>query len=255
VEEEKPLEEEVKDDRQKEIDERKKNQQQNTQISVAEKAQKRREEAQKRREEREAQRQQLASSAQLALITGGANASGEAVTDVLGDATSNLNLDDALKNTSGISIAQNSGSKTRIVQGSRQSGSGNVDDLVSDIGGMSSTSLSSRKLDIDFGEVDLGSAAATKSGRSNEELNTKLREIKPAVENCFKQEKRLNPNLKGSLKVVFSVNARGQVRSVNISENSLKNSKVEDCIKQKFRTLRFPAAKDEITATTRYLFE
>ena len=232
------------------------NKQENKRESAAEKAQRRRAEAQARRAQREALRQQVSNSAQLALITGGADAGGEAVADILGDANSNINLDEALQGTSGIAVASNADARTRAVAGTRAGGAADVNDLVSGVSGVSSTSLDGRRSGIDFGEVSLSAGAASTAGRKPSEVSSKIQSIKAAVDNCYKKEKRINPGLKGIVEVSFDINKRGQVRNIRFPTNTLNNTKVTRCIQTKYRSLRFAGAKDDVKGVkVKYIFQ
>lgn len=245
-EEEEPTEEEQKlEDRKKEIEDRKKEKPANKQESAADRAKRRREEANKRRAQQAAARQKIQNSAQLALITGGASSSGEAVADVLGNANSNIDLDKALSGTDGIAQATSSSARTRAIAGSRAAGQQNVSDLVSGVSGVSSTALGGRSSGIGFGEVELDEGGSGASGRSKDAVSSKLNSIKKAVENCFKKEKRVNPNLKGTVKVKFDITKRGQTRNIKFVINTVNNTKVTRCIQSKFRTLRFGSAKND----------
>lgn len=249
VEEEKPEEEiseEIQEKRQEDIKKRQENKQENKRESAAEKAARRRAEAQERRAQRDALREKVSNSAQLALITGGADAGGEAVADVLGDANSNIDLDKALQGTDGIAVAQSSDARTRAVEGSRAGGAADINDLVSGVSGVSSTSLGGRRAGIDFGDVSLDEGAAASAGRSKSEVSGKINSIQKAVENCYKKEKRINPGLKGVIEVSFDINKRGQVRSIKFTTNTLNNSSVERCIQTKYRSLRFAGATNDV---------
>ena len=126
----------------------------------------------------------------------------------------------------------------------------------SGVSGVSSTSLGGRRSGIDFGEVSLSDGAAAKAGRKKSEVNSKLNSISKAVDNCYKKEKRINPGLKGIVEVSFDINKRGQVRSIRFTTNTLNNSKVTRCIQQKYRSLRFDPAKNDVKGVKmKYIFQ
>lgn len=248
-------EEEKQEDRKEEIKKRqetKKNEKESVQDRIA----RRRAEADKRRQQRAAARQRVANSAQLALITGGASSTGEGVTDILGNNSSNIDLDKALTGTDGIAVARNAGARTRAIQGSRNADGVDVSQLTEGVSGVGSTELGSRQSDIGFGELGLNDRSAQSAGRKPSEVSAKIKGIQAAVQNCFRKEKRLNPSLKGTIKVSFNITARGQVRSVKFPTNTLRNTKVTRCISTQFRRLRFDAAKRDVrNVTATYIFQ
>jgi outer membrane biosynthesis protein TonB len=248
------LEEKV-EERKKEIEERKQEKPANKKESAADKIARRRAEADKRRQARSQARAKIQNSAQLALITGGASSSGEAVADVLGDANSDINLDQALSGTDGIAVASSTSARTRAIAGSRAAGQQDVSDLVSGVEGIQSTALDGRSSGIGFGDVELDEGGAGASGRSKDAVNAKLKSIQKAVQNCYRIEKRVNPNLKGTVKVQFDITTRGQVRNIRTPVNTVNSSKVTSCIQSKFRTLRFSSAKNNAkNVTITYIF-
>ena len=60
---------------------------------------------------------------------------------------------------------------------------------------------------------------------------------------CFLRQVQKNPKLNGTVKVKFTIGKSGSVAKASISKSSVGNKSVENCIKQRVRTLRFPAPK------------
>jgi outer membrane biosynthesis protein TonB len=239
VEEEVPKEDsEQSADREERIKESQQKPKEQRQVSAQDRRDQRAALAASRRNRRDAERQKVASSAQLALITGGAGSSGEAVADVLGQASNtNVDLDAALKSGAGIAVAQSSGARTRSTAGARAAGGDGVDGLVSGISGVSSTSLGERRGSIDFAEVELAERSSDAS-RSRSVIQAELSKIEKAVENCFKKAKRLNPQLKGFVKVSFIIAANGSIKKVQITQDTIKDRSVSSCVTTSVRRIR-----------------
>ena len=244
--EEVPEETSDNSEREERVKEAQKKPKEQRQISAQERRQQRAALAAARRARRNAERQKVANSAQLALITGGAGSSGEAVADVLGQASNtNVDLDAALKSGAGIAVAKSSGARTRAVAGARAAGGDGVDGLVSGISGVSSTSLGERRGSIDFAQVELAERSSDAS-RSRSVIQAELSKIEKAVENCFKKAKRLNPQLKGFVKVSFIIAKNGSVKKVRITQDTIKDRKVSRCVTTSVRRIRrFQRAKKD----------
>ena len=59
---------------------------------------------------------------------------------------------------------------------------------------------------------------------------------------CYEIAASRDPTLKGNVGVNFSISPGGSVASVNISNSSLSNPRVEGCVTRTFNHLSFPTA-------------
>jgi hypothetical protein len=63
------------------------------------------------------------------------------------------------------------------------------------------------------------------------------------IKYCYSQELTRNPNLAGKVSVKFTISPKGYVTQAAVSESSLNNAVVEQCIIQKIHTWKFPEPK------------
>jgi outer membrane biosynthesis protein TonB len=63
------------------------------------------------------------------------------------------------------------------------------------------------------------------------------------IKYCYSQELTRNPNLAGKVSVKFTISPKGFVTQATVSETSLNNAIVEQCIIQKIHTWKFPEPK------------
>ncbi|HES59146.1 MAG TPA: TonB family protein, partial [Caldithrix sp.] len=71
------------------------------------------------------------------------------------------------------------------------------------------------------------------------------------------REVRLNPNLKGSVTVQFTIRADGKVDRARISDSTLRNKNAETCILRRVQSWRFKkidAKEGEVTFSQKYIF-
>ncbi len=201
--------------------------------SAKEVAEARRAAAAERSAARRQMEQQVAGTGVLGVLSaGGGGGSGDAVADVLGDAgggTGDLNA--ILSSVGGLATASSAGQKSRLGSrggGGRVTGSADVNELLSGVGSAGSANIGRK------GSISMALDAARVSGkgsksanRSGEELSRVINSHNDAVEYCYKREAKLNPNLKGDVLVEFVVGYNGRVKNVRITQSSLRNKKVE----------------------------
>ncbi len=66
-------------------------------------------------------------------------------------------------------------------------------------------------------------------------------ENKGQIRYCYEHELQKNVELQGVVRVKFVIGATGRVAVVLVTETTLGNPRVEECIKQKISTWVFPA--------------
>lgn len=233
--------------------------------SAAERRDQARRSAARRAADRSQMAQQVAGTGILGeLSAGGSSGSGDAVYDVLGESGAGGlgDLDQVLSGVGGLESA--SSSSRRSVLGERAGGGGRagragIDDLIgSGVGQSGSVSISRNANFAIKGVEGSVSGKGTKStARSQDAIGRVVGSHADAIENCYKKESRLNPNLKGSVTAQFTISAQGRVTQVRVVDSSMKNRNVETCISRRIRSWRFDRidAKDgDVTARYKWIF-
>ncbi len=220
--------------------------------------------ASQRSAQRAAMEQSVAGTGILAeLSAGGGEGSGSAVYDVLGDqgAGGVGNLDQVLGGVSGLQSAS-SGSR-RSVLGARSTGGGagaaGIDDLIEGGAGQSgSVSIKRRgKFSIKIDKGSVSGKGSKSANRSADAIGSVVNKHADAIENCYKKEARINPNLKGSISMQFTILPNGKVSNVRVINSTLRNKKVESCVQRRVRSWRFSTIdkkEGNVTFRQKYIF-
>lgn len=231
--------------------------------SAKERAAARRAAASQRSSARRKMEQAVAGSGVLGVLSGGSDAGGgSGVYDVLGDAAagSGGDLDQILSNVGGLAEASASNRRTRVGSrgGGRTTGSADINDLIEGVSGVGSSSIGRKgaiSLALDDARVSgKGSRAANRSGDA---ITGVINSHNAAIENCYKREAKLNPNLKGDILVEFIIGSNGKVKGSRILRSSLRNKKVENCIRSRVRSWRFKpidGREGDVTVRQKYIF-
>jgi len=232
--------------------------------SAADRRAARRAAASQRSAQRAAMEQSVAGTGILAeLSAGGGQGSGAAVYDVLGDqgAGGVGNLDQVLGGVSGLQSAS-SGSR-RSVLGARSTGGGagaaGIDDLIEGgVGQSGSVSIKRRgKFSIKMDKGSVSGKGSKSANRSADAIGSVVNKHADAIENCYKKEARINPNLKGSVSMQFTILPNGKVSNVRVLKSTLRNKKVESCVQRRIRSWRFPTIdkkEGNVTFRQKYIF-
>lgn len=199
------------------------------------------------------------------LSAAGSGASGDAVYDVLGEsADAGIgDLDKAL--ASGVGGLQSaSSSNRRSVLGERAgkgggAGRAGIDDLIGSGAGQSGSVNISRSGNFNIKAVkgSVSGRGSKSANRSSDALAKIVLTHTSSIENCYKREARLNPNLRGSVKAQFTISPDGKVVRARIVKTTLKNRKVENCITKRIKRWRFAKInpKDgDVTALYSWVF-
>lgn len=179
------------------------------------------------------------------LAAGGSGGSGEAVDDIISGSEGGFgNLDDVLKQSGGLQTGTASSRRSRL--GARKMGSGpggtaGIDDLIQGgVGASSSKSIARRgKFSIKMEKGSVAGKGSKATARSADAIGRVVNDHQDAIISCYKKEARLNPSLKGSVTVVFTIRANGRVSNIRIEKSTLKNRSAENCIKRRIRSWRF----------------
>lgn len=229
--------------------------------SAAERRAQQREAARNRASARSEMQQQVAGTGILAeLSAGGSGGSGDAVYDVLGETgNSGLgNLDDVLSGVGGLQSASSSNRRSSLGEragAGGRSGRAGIDDLISTGTGQSASVNINRSANFAIKGVEgsLSGKGTKSTARSQDAIGRVVGRHADAVESCYKRESRINPNLKGSVTAQFTIRTDGRVAGVKIVDSSLHNRNVENCMTKRIRSWRFDKIdRKEGDVTARY---
>ncbi len=229
--------------------------------SAAERRDAARADARRRASARDRMQQQVAGTGVLGeLSAGGGGGSGDAVYDVLGESGSGAlgDLDQVLSGVGGLESASSSSRRSSLGErkgSGGRSGTAGIDDLIgSGVGQSGSVSINRNAgFAIKGVEGSVSGKGTKSSARSQDAIGRVVGKHSDAIENCYKKESRINPNLKGSITVQFTISPQGRVTQVRIVKATLKSRNVENCISRRIKSWRFdPIDKKDGPVTARY---
>jgi len=116
-----------------------------------------------------------------------------------------------------------------------------------------------------FGEVKLagslgaealpvGSAAAVTQGLDRDQISAVIARNHGQIRFCYEQGLLQDASLAGRVTVDFTIGANGLVKAASISQSTLKNSSVEECIVQSLRSWKFPLPDGGVDVKVLYPF-
>ncbi len=82
-----------------------------------------------------------------------------------------------------------------------------------------------------------------------------VRQHRNEIRYCYEKQLQKNPKLSGEVKVKFIISGTGSVMSAVVSDSTLKNSKVQQCMTKKIRRWVFPEPKGGGTVIVNYPFK
>ena len=216
--------------------------------SAAERRAMRRAAARQRGQQRSSMEQAVAGTGVLAeLSAGGGGGTGDAVYDVIGESGGGGvgDLEKVLGSVGGLQTASSSTRRSQL--GARSSGGAGqgavgIDNLIEGGGVGASGAVSIKKrgsFAIKVGKGSVSGKASRSTARSADAISRVMNKHLEAINNCYKKELRINPGLKGSISVRFTIAPDGKVRQVRITNSSLRNKKVESCISRVIKRWRF----------------
>ncbi len=209
-----------------------------------------------RRQSRETISREVSNKGLLGLLTGSGSAvQGEAVSSLFSGSGGGVGVGDDLDQV----LAEAGGLKTQGVSGLGSGGGGGggsgegggggevrggrsgeqatIDDLVSDLGTVSSQSLTRR------GEIQVEAEAPAEiegegrrsTYRSLDAISEVMYSHLSAITYCYERELRKIPDLKGMVSVRITVSPDGSVKSADIISSTLNNESVHRCILARIR--------------------
>jgi TonB family protein len=190
--------------------------------------------------------QEAAQSAE-ALIVGALSAeAGGALADVLAGGAVTGNAQDILSQAAGVGVAQSaSGGALRTRSGGGSSGQLGLGSL-SRRGGADTTAgrgegtaVAERAIRAKTPEVgaggDIGGSGEFDSALVVSMIKTRIGAIKA----CYERELKANPTLAGKITIQFTIEERGNVSSVKVTENSIGSDAVGTCVANAIQRFRF----------------
>jgi len=234
--------------------------------SAADRERARREQAKQRGSRRNQMDQAVAGTGVLGeLSAGGGGGTGDAVYDAFGDegySSGVGDLNQVLGSVSGLQSASSSSRRSRFgarSSGGSGTGAAGIDDLIEGgVGPAGSVSIArSGGFTLKMEKASITGRGSRASDRSQDAISLVVNQHAEAIENCYKREVRLNPNLKGSVTVQFTIRPDGKVDRARISDSTLRNKNAETCILRRVQSWRFKAinSKDgEVTFRQKYIF-
>lgn len=180
--------------------------------------------------------------------------SGGLIADILGTGAGiGGDLDEALANVSGVSVATGAdalGMRKGVAGGG---GTADVGDMRTGGGGRVGTGtrrtpritgrIRAGRPEIDEGTVDRGS------------ISRFIRARLKSVTSCYEAELKRNPTLKGKLLIRIVINTRGMVGGISIEQDTLRSPAVVNCVRNRIRPWRFPVKpENDVTITVPFIF-
>jgi TonB family protein len=184
---------------------------------------------------------------------------GEGVVDVLGGVGAGGigDLNTALS-AGGLTVASSRGQRTVAGRGTgRAAGAGGIDELVSGVAAGQSKSLGRSGAIKIAGPAEIVGQARGAANRNPDAISEVVNSKQEAVNFCYQQEVRINPDLKGDVAVTFTIKANGKVDNPRIKSSTLNNAKVERCIIDRVRRWEFSPIdpkQGDVTITQKYIF-
>lgn len=187
---------------------------------------------------------------------------GDAVYDVGDGSEGGMgDLDAVLNNVSGLATVSSSERTSRL--GARTGkgsvkGRAGVDDLLTgSVGPAEAVSLETQGDFAIAAPEDISGDAAASGGRSADDISRVMNQHKDAVIDCYRKEARLDPSLKGSVRIKFTITPTGRVVQPAIINSTIRNRNIEQCILRRIRRWRFPRIagdKGNVTVKQNFIF-
>lgn len=96
--------------------------------------------------------------------------------------------------------------------------------------------------------------SVVEGGLDREVIAAVIREHLGQIRYCYERQLAASPDLYGKLKVRFTIDANGEVDSQSVSQTTLKNNMIEDCILRRLATWKFPKPKGGTKVIVSYPF-
>jgi hypothetical protein len=92
--------------------------------------------------------------------------------------------------------------------------------------------------------VDIGGGEGDFDGLTKEQVMKVILARKTMFQACFEKELQRLPNLSGTIKISWRIDAGGAVTSAKLASSTMGNASVESCLVRRVKDLKFPASAD-----------
>jgi TonB family protein len=212
--------------------------------------------------ERTARIAQEAAQAAEALIVGAlSSAAGGALADVLAGGAVTGNAEDILSQAAGVGVAQTGSGGTLRTRSGGGTGSGEQGlGALARAGGQETTAgkseggaVAERAIK---GKLDLGTGGDI-GGSGDFDASLVVKMIKArigAIRACYERELKRNPTLAGKVTIQFTIEQRGNVTGVKVTDNTTGDTAVGQCVANAVQNFRFNPGPDGGSVTFSYPF-
>lgn len=205
--------------------------------------------------------QEAAQAAESLIVGALSSAAGGALSDVLAGGAVTGNAEDILSQAAGVGVATTASGGTLRTRSGGSTGSGQQGlGALSRKGGEETTARKSeggavaeRKI---RGKLDVGSGGDI-GGSGDFDASLVVKMIKArigAIRACYERELKRNPTLAGKVTIQFTIEERGNVSGVKVTENSTGDSAVGQCVANAIQRFRFVPGPDGGSVTFSYPF-
>lgn len=175
------------------------------------------------------------------------------VGDLLKDTNGVGNVSDAMKNASDVRVANAADALRAERKGSDSGNTVSVNPMGTD--GVKNVVLEDRQAVAVVGRVREEAVSVDAPDISSEALGTWMWGRRGAIQSCYERELKRNHSLSGRLVLKFTISSRGRVTALDLSEGSLQNAGVSDCITSLAKGWVLPfTPEDEVPVAFPFVF-
>jgi TonB family protein len=102
--------------------------------------------------------------------------------------------------------------------------------------------------------LPVGSDAAVTQGLDRDQISSVIARNQGQIRYCYEQGLLQDAHLSGRVTVDFTIGANGLVKAASISQSTLRNTSVEECIVQRLRSWKFPLPDGGVDVKVTYPF-
>ncbi|MFW5879016.1 MAG: AgmX/PglI C-terminal domain-containing protein, partial [Myxococcota bacterium] len=174
----------------------------------------------------------------------GVSGAGPGIQDLLSSGGSAGDLDEALARAGGVRAAQE-GEDIRGPAGGDGDRRSDIGDLATK--GAGEVERKGRGETRIRGALRQGNIEADTATVDSEQLGRFIRSRQQAIQACYENELRRNPQLRGRLLVHIVIGRTGRVSAIDFLEDTVGSTAVLNCVRSRIRTWSFPVRPPEET--------
>ncbi len=175
------------------------------------------------------------------------------VGDLLKDSSGVGNVSDAMKNAGDVRVANAADALRADRKGSDSGNTVALDRMGTD--GVKNVGLDDRQAVAVAGRVREETISVDAPDISPEALGSWMRGRRGAIQSCYERELKRNHSLSGRLVLKFTISSRGRVTGLDLTEGSLQNPAVSDCITSLAKNWVLPfTPEDEVPVAFPFVF-